>query len=384
MGAVGAWVHLAPESPFLSEAIEGYPYAVYGIGVLLAWRLRRSRVVAALLAVTVVTLLPDLFADDVRTAIPKLLGAAALPAAWLGLGLLPDRPLFSRRGLASLAVVFGSMGTALGASLLRPDPVTHFLEAPLAIPGLAWAPTPELLLPAALGGGVLTVAIRRHRPVERGLFWSLLALEAALLAGPAAVGGSAFLLAAGLILGAAVVEGSYVEAYHDELTGLPGRRALTHALERLGRTYTVAMVDVDHFKRFNDRHGHEVGDQVLRMVASRLRRASGGGRAFRYGGEEFTLLYPGMDRKEARTHLEAVRRSIGNARFVLRGPARKKKGPEARGTKGSSSSEKTLSVTVSIGIADPREPGEDPLRVLDRADEALYGAKKKGRDRVEG
>ena len=61
-------------------------------------------------------------------------------------------------------------------------------------------------------------------------------------------------------------------AYHDELTGLPGRRALNEALLRVGSRYAVAMVDVDHFKHFNDAYGHEVGDQVLRMVAAQLDR----------------------------------------------------------------------------------------------------------------
>lgn len=384
VAAAGAWVRIAPESTLLAEIVDGYPFAVFGIGALLAWRLRRSRVVAALGAVTVVALLPDLLADPARPSARQLLGAAALPLAWLGVGLLPDRPLFSRRGMASVAVVTASLGGALAAVAFRPEPVRRLLEAPLPLPALFRAPTAELLLPMALAGGVLVVAALRHRPVERGLFWSLLAVELAVLSGPGTTAGGAFLLTAGLVLGAAVVEGSYTEAYHDELTGLPGRRALTHALERLGRSYTVAMVDVDHFKRFNDRHGHDVGDQVLRMVASRLRRAPGGGRAFRYGGEEFTLLFPGQGPKEAREHLEAVRRSVEDARFVLRKTGRARKGAKARGGTGSSASEKTLSVTVSIGAATPRHASEDPLGVLDRADKALYRAKKKGRNRVEG
>jgi len=79
---------------------------------------------------------------------------------------------------------------------------------------------------------------------------------------------------------------------------LPSRRALIERLPSLGRRYTVAMVDVDHFKNFNDTYGHDAGDQVLRMVASRLGEVSGGGTAFRYGGEEFTILFPGKGGKE--------------------------------------------------------------------------------------
>ena len=85
-------------------------------------------------------------------------------------------------------------------------------------------------------------------------------------------------------------------AYDDELTGLPARRALNEALTRLRGVYTVAMVDIDHFKRFNDEHGHDVGDQLLRMVGARVGEVRGGGRAFRYGGEEFAVLFPGSGR----------------------------------------------------------------------------------------
>lgn len=80
-------------------------------------------------------------------------------------------------------------------------------------------------------------------------------------------------------------------AYQDELTSLPGRRALKEYLLKLGSEYTIAMFDIDHFKKFNDTHGHDVGDQVLRMVASKLATVSGRGKSFRYGGEEFTLVF---------------------------------------------------------------------------------------------
>ena len=86
-------------------------------------------------------------------------------------------------------------------------------------------------------------------------------------------------------------------AFRDELTGLPGRRALNEKLQRMGRVYTLAMADVDHFKAFNDTHGRR-GDQVLRMVAAQLRRVSGGGHAYRYGGE-FTLVFPARPRRKA-------------------------------------------------------------------------------------
>ena len=78
------------------------------------------------------------------------------------------------------------------------------------------------------------------------------------------------------------------------------------------------MCDVDHFKRFNDTYGHDAGDQVLRMVAAKLSQVGGGGRAFRYGGEEFLVVFRGRSAREAEPFVESLRRSIADAGFVLR------------------------------------------------------------------
>ena len=177
----------------------------------------------------------------------------------------------------------------------------------------------------------------------------------------------------------AAVESAYALAYHDELTGLPGRRAFNEALLRVGDTYTVAVVDVDHFKKFNDTHGHDVGDQVLRMVATRLGGVGGGGRAFRYGGEEFVVLFPGKTVDESAPHLEALRASVADATFTLRGPNRPKRKPKSpRAPRGAV---RRLSVTVSIGAAAARAMMA-PEAVVKAADQALYRAKEGGRNRV--
>src|SRR5439155_9485473 len=96
---------------------------------------------------------------------------------------------------------------------------------------------------------------------------------------------AAFLTAAGTIEIVALLQESHQLAFRDELTGLPGRRALDERLRALRGRYALAMVDVDHFKKFNDTHGHDVGDQVLKLVAGRLAEVGGGGIAYRYGGE---------------------------------------------------------------------------------------------------
>lgn len=103
---------------------------------------------------------------------------------------------------------------------------------------------------------------------------------------------------AGFIFLASVLEASFIKAYVDELTGIGGRRSLEDAMLNLGRKYAIAMMDIDHFKKSNDTYGHEAGDQVLRLVASKLNSAFGRN-AYRYGGEEFTVVSSG---KTSRKH----------------------------------------------------------------------------------
>jgi diguanylate cyclase (GGDEF)-like protein len=166
-------------------------------------------------------------------------------------------------------------------------------------------------------------------------------------------------------------------AYLDELTQLPSRRALNEALLKLGDTYTIAMADVDHFKKFNDTYGHESGDQALRLVSSRLAHIAGGGKAYRYGGEEFALVFPGKLSEEVFVYLDRMRRIIEQSTFMVRGKDRRKgKRAAARGAK------KETNVTVSIGLASTNGDRLLPSEVLRMADQALYKAKAKGRNCV--
>ena len=232
-------------------------------------------------------------------------------------------------------------------------------------------------------GVTLGMGIRRQRAVERGLVWSLPAVIVALHLVPGSPASTLFLMVGGLILGFSVLETSYAMAYHDDLTGLPARRALGRDMVGLGSVFAVAMVDVDHFKRFNDRHGHAVGDQVLRMVAGQLARVQGGGKTYRYGGEEFTVLFPGKSRDEVIFFLEEIRTAVGDARFAVRGKGRPKERPDGPEKKnGPKVVTKRLSVTVSIGVADSMGKDPAPDAVLKMADKALYRAKKGGRNRV--
>jgi diguanylate cyclase (GGDEF)-like protein len=192
-----------------------------------------------------------------------------------------------------------------------------------------------------------------------------------------------FHLAAGLILMITNIEASFFMAYHDELTGLPGRRRLNESLINLGKTYAIAMMDIDHFKKFNDRYGHKTGDDVLKIVGTRLKQISGRAKVFRYGGEEFAAIFPGKTIEESVPHLENFRKALENNKFVVRMKSRKKSTPVKRGL-GPVPRQKQVKITISIGVAQPSKTHTTPDQVIKAADKALYKAKKAGRNRVCG
>jgi len=161
------------------------------------------------------------------------------------------------------------------------------------------------------------------------------------------------------------------DAMHDELTGVFNRRAFDLELGQFlgqgerGPAIHLAMLDIDHFKQFNDRFGHMVGDRVLGLVGKQLNAAARVGvSVYRYGGEEFALVFCGGSFEQAVQFAENLRTTIGN--LVLR---------DTR------SGERLSGITVSIGIA-ARHRGETAEQLLGRADTALYQAKESGRNRV--
>jgi diguanylate cyclase (GGDEF)-like protein len=169
-------------------------------------------------------------------------------------------------------------------------------------------------------------------------------------------------------------------AFLDELTGLPGRRALMNELKHCGKHYCVVMADIDLFKKFNDTHGHDTGDDVLRIVAQELAKVRGGGKAFRYGGEEFTLLFKRKHIEEAKPFIESIRQNIADYPLMIRDKqtrptTRSKKSEKAK----ASTAQIQVQVTVSFGIAQ-RLTEQKPEEVMKSADQALYRAKENGRN----
>jgi diguanylate cyclase (GGDEF)-like protein/PAS domain S-box-containing protein len=158
-------------------------------------------------------------------------------------------------------------------------------------------------------------------------------------------------------------------ATHDPLTGVYNRRHLDDVLrreiersKRYGRPLTVAMLDVDHFKRVNDDHGHQVGDEVLSEISARCRRTLRANDVLgRYGGEEFMIVFPETGAEEAGVVAERLRAAVAGR-------------PVAAGAG-------AVEVTVSIGLAALAD-GEEPRALVARADASLYAAKRDGRNLV--
>lgn len=166
-------------------------------------------------------------------------------------------------------------------------------------------------------------------------------------------------------------------AYMDELTGIKGRRALNESFMGLGKRYALAMVDIDHFKNFNDTHGHDMGDQVLKMVALILDTVVGG-KAYRYGGEEFTLVFPGKTAEQVMQELERLREEVANHVIYLNESTES----SSKTKKSSKSSSKMVSITISLGVAEPDVQHSTPEQVMKFADEGLYKAKRLGRNKL--
>lgn len=162
------------------------------------------------------------------------------------------------------------------------------------------------------------------------------------------------------------------EAMTDGLTGLSNRKAFDQALRHIaeetktnGTTFSLMMLDIDYFKNFNDNFGHQIGDQVLRLVARALTDGvKGRDIAARYGGEEFAVILPDTPLEAGLSVGNSLRKAVATKEVINR-----------------NSGEKLGRITMSVGVAQYK-PGENIVDLIERADAALYTAKHNGRNQV--
>ncbi|MGA2919604.1 MAG: GGDEF domain-containing protein [Candidatus Sulfotelmatobacter sp.] len=402
MVAVAILLHtglLTPSAAFITFAL----YAAFIAGLLIAWRFHSSRIFFALLVLFLAERAISYFSSGhVASGGPGSTALAAvgvvLPLNFVLLSLEQEKGFtFSNIAPPALLLFVESVVVAV---LCRPDSLAttarHASHHSLAPQPLPFAALITFTLAAVV---LLTRFLLFRKPAESGLFWAMAAAFLALRFGGAGRIPSAYFATAAFILAASMVETSYLLAYHDELTTLPSRRAFHEALLRLQPPYSIAMVDIDHFKRCNDTYGHDRGDEVLCMVASRLARVTGGGQAYRCGGEEFALIFSGKTTKDVLDHLEKLRGDIEASSFRLRGKDRRQetRGPDRRNARARAGSKTghairqlsrlasatELSVTASIGVASSSQENASADEVIQAADKALYRAKAAGRNRVE-
>jgi diguanylate cyclase (GGDEF)-like protein len=371
-------------------------------GMLLAWRFHSSRIFFALvvlfLAQEAIALGGGRVAPGTSGWVAVQAAALLVPLDFVLVALMQERG-FTLAAMApvSLFLFVESVIVVVlcrGAQELPSAPGrAHHLASAFSLPGY--------VLPVFAVAGLFLLArfLLTRKTVDGALLWSLSAFFLFLRFTGTTRVSTLYLATSACILAASIIENSYLLAYHDELTTLPSRRAFNDALLRLQNPYSIAVVDIDHFKRFNDTYGHDTGDQVLRLVAMGLSRVTGGGQAFRCGGEEFNILFPGKTTSEVVEHLEQLRAAIESSKFRMRsgdrrqtprGPDRRYDRTRGRARKGQAIRElmrekpsAPLSVTVSIGVATSAKDELDPDLVLQAADKALYRAKANGRNRVE-
>jgi diguanylate cyclase (GGDEF)-like protein len=364
-------------------------YVLVAITAAVGWFFHRHRIALAMimtaLALWLTSYSSHVFFDPKWHYIVAQTVAILLPLNLAAIAWLPDgRTLLSFWHVVVLLCT--AIQFALVYSLIAYFP-SEYRQFLLFSQGtiLDITPSIKLVFPAVASSlvallAVLVRAIRQSTLIDLGLFWLLLSGVLAMNTLGAPPYFSVLMIVGILSLAVSLLQTWYNLAYLDQLTGLPGRLALNELTKTLKGSYVAAMVDVDHFKKFNDTYGHDVGDQILKLVASKLRQVTGGGAAFRYGGEEFTVVFPGKRVKDVFAHLSTLREAIEETHMILRNKSRPTSKPDPVPTRRQPL--RYLNVTVSIGIAEANEELAAPAAVLKAADEALYRAKERGRNRL--
>jgi diguanylate cyclase (GGDEF)-like protein len=388
------------------------PYIIFALGFAMGWRYANAGMLLGTLALTLTYfgldfLHPSDFSREVNPGQSVFYALAfLLPLNLAFYSTLTKRRLLTSVGVFAMVFLVAQIFTVIVFCYPRSPLSLQFMAKVKSLsPSVAdkcygisrWLGTAlsdhsffsfDLLPTAAVFAGglavifVLLLFIKNNDIRVGGFLFAIVAAMLGIATKTSAPAVIFYFIAAGLIMVVTTVEASFTMAYIDELTGLPGRRSLNETMLNLGKKYVIAMIDVDRFKKFNDTYGHKTGDQVLKMIAARLGKISGGAKTFRYGGEEFTAIFSGQSLEDALSHVEDFREAVAATPFVIRSPERPLRRKSGRSKK-KASDHKQVKVTVSIGLASPDREITDPEKVIKAADKKLYKAKKGGRNRTE-
>ena len=354
-------------------------YLVFAVGILLGLYVRHSRILFAMVILALADrALVHLAAGAAASAdVGRIMfNAVSLLLPLNLLALITERRLLISREFVRLVLVFLQVFLVSWLGLPENADVAATLESSFVAPRYtAWTPVaqpPLLAFGAALALHAVRFASYRN-PMDRGFFWALVAAFLALHGTRAGWPPTNFLATGGLILIVAAYGEIYQTTYYDELTGMRGRPYWDQAVAHLGSRYTIAVIDIDGMKHLNDTQGYAVGDQILRMVARKVTHLSGDGKAFRFGGNRFGVIFHDQSVADALPRLEELRKAVAASPVTLPGRRRLFRKPDPP---------TQVSVTVSIGAAERDERRTTPEQVLKAVDVALARAKHEGHNLV--
>nr|WP_159063616.1 GGDEF domain-containing protein [Thaumasiovibrio occultus] len=349
------------------------PLMVLGLAALMALQFKQPKAFFALLLL-VVTYIALIFMSVCLVPSAERAGFSLI-ALLFNVNLIvlvsqPEREILSRTGLFNLGVITGQC--VWGAIVMYEAAKWSYFSTLVASINLHVALNLFTLL---ISASTLLFLIYRIRQVPTVSHLSLIGVCACVnslsfyLGG--GVGFTLLFSLTGFFTALLLLEHSRKMAYWDSLTGLQSRRALDAKLQFLNGQFAIAMVDIDHFKKLNDQYGHQCGDTVLTTLGKELRAQLPKEHLYRYGGEEFMVIFVGLNAEQAATKMEKVRQHIVQTSLQ-----------HAR-------SEAQIKMTISVGISDSMlgslrtDKDEDAgYEAIYQADNALYHAKKKGRNQV--
>ena len=365
-----------------------YPFIAFGAGVLVGLYFKRIWLLFVILILALADKLLLHFAADIAVSMAGGLlmynaVSLLLPFNLYVFTLMKKRGAMTQESIwffggillqgCGVALIYQSQNLGFGAFLEY-----SFIKWPL----LEHLPLPQL---ASFAFGIvflyfLVCYIRTRGAIERAYIWALISIFSALVVNRNGQASSIYLTTAALIFVISVIENIYIEAFQDELTGLPTRKILHGTLYNLGTGYTVAMIEIDNFKKLKENHGRRVSKQILRMVGSKIASVTGGGMPFRYGGEVFIVVFPAMFLQDTLSHLEELRKAIRESGSILRNQKSPRKRPKR--LKRVEILANRVPATVSIGVAERSDLDMSPQQAIKAAEKALNLAKREGHDRM--
>lgn len=360
---------------------QAFAYLVLVVGILLGLYVRHSRILFALLLLALADrALLHLAAGAASSAdVGRIMFNAVallLPLNLLALSLITERRLLISREVVRLILVLLQVFFVSWIGLPENVAFAAALESSFIDPRYtAWTPIaqpPLLAFGAALALQTARFVSYRN-PVDRGFFWVLVSAFLALHGTSAGWSPTNFLATAGLILIIAAYAEIYQSTYYDELTGMRGRPYWDQAVTNLGTRYSVALIDIDGMKHLNETQGYAVGDQILCMVARKITNLSGEGKAFRYDGNRFAVIFHDKSVADVVPHLEELRKAVAASPVTLPGRRRLFRKPDPP---------THIPVTVSIGAAERDERRATQDQVMKAVEIALTRAKHDGRNQV--